>query len=86
MTGLSGLISHLGGKRISNHDLEILICNAKDKAIELHASAMTKRVSPSAGIPASEEKVVDPAGNSIPSQDSVQPPVEPKSSLKPGKF
>ncbi len=78
LTGLSGLISHLGGKRISNHDLEILFCNAQDKAIKLHASAMMKRVSPSAGIPASDEKIVDPAGNSIPSQDPVQPPVKPK--------
>jgi hypothetical protein len=86
MTALSGLISHLGGKRISNHDLEILICNAEDKAIKLHSSAMTKRVSPSASIPASEEKVVDPAGNSLSSQDRVQPPVKPKLSLKPGKF
>ncbi len=86
MTRLSGLISHLGRKRISNHDLEILIHNAKDKAIKLHPSAMTKRVSPSAGIPASEEKVVDLADNSIPSQDPIQPPVKPKSSLKPGKF
>jgi hypothetical protein len=48
---------------------------------------MTKRVSPSAGIPASEKKVIDPTGNSIPSsQDPVQPPVKPKLSLKPGKF
>jgi hypothetical protein len=81
MTGLSGLISHLGRKRISNHDLEILICNAEDKAIKLHASAMTKRVSPSAGIPASEEKVVDLADNSIPFQDPVQPLVKPKLAL-----
>jgi hypothetical protein len=55
MTELAGLISHLGGKKISNHDLEILTHNAEDKAIELHASAMTKRVLTKADVPASDE-------------------------------
>jgi hypothetical protein len=86
MTGLSGLISHLGRKRISNHDLEILICNAQDKAIELHFSAMMKRVSPSASIPASEEKAVIlqaiPYHLKIPSNLWLNQ----KLSLKPGKF
>jgi hypothetical protein len=86
MTGLAGLISHFSGKKISNHDLEILTRNAKDKAIELHASAMTKRVSTKADVPASDEKVVDFAGDSTTSQDPIQPPVKQKLSLKPGKF
>jgi hypothetical protein len=86
MTRLAGLISHLGGKKISNHDLEIFTHNAKDEAIELLASAMTKRVSTKSNVPTSDEKVVDFAGNSTTSQDPVQPPVKQKLSLKPGNF
>jgi hypothetical protein len=86
MTGLAGLISHLGAKNISNHDHEILTRNAEDEAIELHASTMTKRVSTKADVPPSDEKALDFAGDSTTSQDPVQPPVKQKSSLKPGKF
>jgi hypothetical protein len=47
---------------------------------------MTKRFSTKANVPASDEKVVDFAGDFTTSQDPVQPPVKQKLSLKPSKF
>ena len=69
ISGLATLITHLGGEKISVQELEILTHQAKDDALELHATSMSPKMP-------SHPPVITTR------QDPILPPGQIKSSLK----
>jgi hypothetical protein len=86
ISGLACLITHLGGKEMSNHEINSVTQQAKVDALGLHAAAM-----PLTALPLHPDVTTNNLAtkNGPPQKaprDSMFPPDKPKSSLKAGKF
>jgi hypothetical protein len=86
ISGLAHLITHLGGKEMSNHEIDSVTQQAKIDALGLHAAAMPLTAFP----PHPDVTTNNLATKNGPPQkaprDSMFPPDKPKSSMKAGKF
>jgi hypothetical protein len=51
ISGLANLISHSGGKEICGHNLEVLLCNARDKVLNLHTATLPPIVPSGTSLP-----------------------------------
>jgi hypothetical protein len=76
ISGLAHLITHLGGKEMSNHEIDGFVQQAKVDALGLHAAAMPLTALPAqdAMLPPDKPKSSLKAGKFFPARSSTPPP------------
>jgi hypothetical protein len=84
-SGLATLITHLGGEESSVQELEILTCQAKEDALELHTASMLPKVPSPPPVVITKCSATRNAPPPQVPQDPILPPGKIKSSLKTGK-
>ncbi len=86
ISGLAHLITHLGGKEMSNHEINGFTQQAKVDSLGLHAAAMPlTALPPHPDVTTNSLATKKDSPQKVP-RDTIFPSDKPKSSLKAGKF
>ncbi len=82
MAGMASLISHLGGKEISQSNLIALTYNTENATLQLHANAQPTNTNPVNALHPAVGKALD----NVDFINPIPPPAKPKTTLKASNF